>query len=243
MSGHSKFSNIKHKKEKNDAKKGKIFTRLGKEIIVAVKSGGNDPTTNSKLRDAVAKARENNMPNDNVQRLIKKASGDTDNMNYEHIIYEGYGPSGIAVIVDALTDNRNRAAANVRNAFTKGGGNMGNAGCVSYLFDELGKIYIEKDVINEDKLMGISIELEVEEFNIDEEVYEIVTLPDKFSTTRDYFQDRDIPMYSQMLGMYPQNYVTLEDEEDMKKFRKLINLLDDDDDVQEFYHNCENFED
>ena len=184
MSGHSKFANIKHKKEKNDAKKGKIFTMLGREIQVAVKAGGPDPAVNGKLRDVIAKCKANNMPNDTIDRSIKKAAGGGEDVEYENVTYEGYGPNGVAVIVEVLTDNRNRAAANVRNAFTKGGGNMGNSGCVSFMFDEKGLIVIDKEEIDmdEEELMMAALDAGAEDFAAEEDSYEITTAPDDFCT-------------------------------------------------------------
>ncbi len=241
MSGHSKFANIKHKKEKNDAKRGKIFTRLGREIAVAVKSGGSDPTINRKLRDIVAKAKSENMPNDTIERSIKKAAGDLSGVTYEKIVYEGYGPNGVAVIVEVLTDNRNRAAANVRNAFTKGNGNMGTSGCVSFMFDEKGLIMVEKsNAINEDELMMIALEAGATDFNTEEEGFEILTEPDDFSAVREALEKENIPMISAEVTKIPQTYTTLTNPEDIKKMNKLLDLLDDEDDVQNVWHNWEN---
>jgi len=241
MSGHSKFANIKHKKEKNDAVRGKVFTRLGREIAVAVKAGGADPDTNSRLRDVVAKAKSNNMPNDNIERSIKKASGDLNAVNYDSIVYEGYGPSGVAVIVETLTDNRNRAAANVRNAFTKGGGNMGTTGCVSFMFDEKGLIMVEKsDNVDEDELMMMALEAGASDFEASEEGYEILTSPEDFSAVRETLEKAGIEMISAEVTMIPQTWTELIDEEDIKKMNKLMALLDEEDDVQNVYHNWEN---
>lgn len=239
MSGHSKFANIKHKKEKNDAKKGKIFTMLGREIAVAVKAGGPDPSNNGKLRDVIAKAKSNNMPNDTIERSIKKAAGADDSIVYESVTYEGYGPNGVAVIVETLTDNRNRAAANVRNAFTKGGGNMGTSGCVSFMFDEKGLIVVDKEEVemDEDELMMLAIDAGAEDFSVEEDSFEITTLPDDFSAVRDALEAAKIPMASAEITMLPQTYTELVDEEDIKKMNKLLDLLDDDDDVQNVYHN------
>ena len=242
MSGHSKFANIKHKKEKNDAAKGKIFTMLGREIAVAVKAGGPDPANNGKLRDVIAKAKSNNMPNDTIERSIKKAAGPGDGVEYENITYEGYGPSGVAVIVEVLTDNRNRAAANVRNAFTKGGGNMGTSGCVSFMFDDKGLIVVDKEEVegmDDDELMMMAIDAGAEDFAVDEDSYEITTAPDDFSAVREALEANNIPMASAELTKIPQTYTTLTNEEDIKKMNKLLDLLDDDDDVQEVYHNWE----
>lgn len=239
MSGHSKFANIKHKKEKNDAKKGKIFTMLGREIQVAVKAGGPDPAVNGKLRDVIAKCKANNMPNDTIDRSIKKAAGGGEDVEYENVTYEGYGPNGVAVIVEVLTDNRNRAAANVRNAFTKGGGNMGNSGCVSFMFDEKGLIVIDKEEIDmdEEELMMAALDAGAEDFAAEEGSYEITTAPDDFSAVRETLEAAGIPMASAEVTMIPQTYTELTDEEDIKKMNKLLEMLDDDDDVQNTYHN------
>ena len=239
MSGHSKFANIKHKKEKNDAKKGKIFTMLGREIQVAVKAGGPDPAVNGKLRDVIAKCKANNMPNDTIDRSIKKAAGGGEDVEYENVTYEGYGPNGVAVIVEVLTDNRNRAAANVRNAFTKGGGNMGNSGCVSFMFDEKGLIVIDKEEIDmdEEELMMAALDAGAEDFAAEEDSYEITTAPDDFSAVRETLEAAGIPMASAEVTMIPQTYTELTDEEDIKKMNKLLEILDDNDDVQNTYHN------
>ena len=239
MSGHSKFANIKHKKEKNDAKKGKIFTMLGREIQVAVKAGGPDPAVNGKLRDVIAKCKANNMPNDTIDRSIKKAAGGGEDVEYENVTYEGYGPNGVAVIVEVLTDNRNRAAANVRNAFTKGGGNMGNSGCVSFMFDEQGLMVIDKEEIDmdEEELMMAALDAGAEDFAAEEDSYEITTAPDDFSAVRETLEAAGIPMASAEVTMIPQTYTELTDEEDIKKMNKLLEMLDDDDDVQNTYHN------
>lgn len=239
MSGHSKFANIKHKKEKNDAAKGKIFTVIGRELAVAVKEGGPDPANNSKLRDVIAKAKANNMPNDTIDRGIKKAAGDANSVNYEQITYEGYGPSGIAIIVEALTDNKNRTASNVRSAFTKGNGNMGNSGCVSYMFDKKGQIIIDKEEceMDADDLMMIALDAGAEDFAEEEDSFEILTDPDDFSAVREALEKEGIVMASAEVTMIPQNYVTLTDENDIKYLNKTLDLLDDDDDVQAVYHN------
>ena len=239
MSGHSKFANIKHKKEKNDAAKGKIFTVIGREIALAVKEGGADPANNSKLRDVIAKAKSNNMPNDTIERGIKKAAGDVNSVNYEQVTYEGYGPSGIAIIVEALTDNKNRTAANVRSAFTKGNGNMGNSGCVSYMFDKKGQIIIDKEEceMDADDLMMIALDAGAEDFAEEEDSFEILTDPDDFSVVREALEKEGIVMASAEVTMIPQNYVTLTDETDIKYLNKTLDLLDDDDDVQAVYHN------
>ena len=239
MSGHSKFANIKHKKEKNDAAKGKIFTIIGREIAVAVKEGGPDPANNSRLRDVIAKAKANNMPNDTIDRGIKKAAGDANSVNYEYVSYEGYGPSGTAIIVDALTDNKNRTAANVRNAFTKGKGNVGTPGCVSYMFDKKGQIIIDKENcdMDADDLMMAPLDAGAEDFSEEEDSFEIITDPDSFSEVRQALEDAGIEMASAEVTMIPQTYVELTDEQDLYCINKILDLLDADDDVQQVYHN------
>ena len=239
MSGHSKFANIKHKKEKNDAKKGKIFTVIGREIAVAVKEGGPDPDNNSRLRDVIAKAKANNMPNDTIERGIKKAAGDADSVNYEQITYEGYGPSGTAIIVKCLTDNKNRTAANVRNAFTKGHGSIGTQGCVSYMFDEKGQIIIAKEdcEMDADDLMMIALDAGAEDFNEEEDCFEVLTSPDDFEAVRSALEAENIPMAEADVTMIPQNYVELSADEDITNINRILDLLDDDDDVQQVYHN------
>ena len=239
MSGHSKFANIKHKKEKNDAAKGKIFTIIGREIAVAVKEGGPDPTNNFKLAQIIAKAKANNMPNDTIERGIKKASGDVGNVTYEHVTYEGYGPSGIAIIVEALTDNKNRTAANVRSAFTKGSGSIGTQGCVSFMFDRKGQIIIDKEEceMEADDLMMIALDAGAEDFAEEEDSFEIITDPDDFQTVYDALNAENIPMASAEVTMIPQNYVALTDENDIKQLNRTLDLLDEDDDVQAVYHN------
>ena len=241
MSGHSKFANIKHKKEKNDAAKGKIFTIIGREIAIAVKEGGADPANNSKLRDIIAKAKANNMPNDTIERGIKKAAGDGDSVNYVQVTYEGYGPSGTAIIVDALTDNKNRTAANVRNAFTKGQGNIGTQGCVSYLFDQKGQIIIAKEDcdMDADDLMMMALDAGAEDFSEEEDSFEVITAPDDFSAVREALEAENIPMASAEVTMIPQTYVSLTDEKDITNIQRILDLLDEDDDVQEVYHNWE----
>lgn len=239
MSGHSKFANIKHKKEKNDSAKGKIFTVIGREIAVAVKEGGPDPENNSKLRDCIAKAKANNMPNDTIERGIKKAAGDANAVNYEHVTYEGYGPNGIAIIVEALTDNKNRTAANVRSAFTKGNGSIGTQGCVSYSFDEKGQIIIDKEEcdMNADDLMMMALDAGAEDFSEEEDSFEILTAPEDFSAVRETLEKEGIPMAEAEVRMIPQNYVTLTDETAIKNLQRTLDLLDEDDDVQNVFHN------
>ena len=239
MSGHSKFANIKHKKEKNDAAKGKIFTIIGREIAVAVKEGGPDPANNFKLAAVIAKAKANNMPNDTIERGIKKAAGDSGNVNYEHVTYEGYGPNGIAIIVEALTDNKNRTAADVRSAFTKGNGSIGTPGCVSFMFDEKGQIIVDKEECDKDAddLMMLALDAGAEDFNEEEDSYEILTAPDDFQAVYDALQEAGVPMISSEVTMLPQNYVELTDETAIKNLQKTLDLLDESDDVQAVYHN------
>ena len=239
MSGHSKFANIKHKKEKNDAAKGKIFTIIGRELAVAVKEGGADPDNNSRLRDVIAKAKANNMPNDTIDRGIKKAAGDAGSVNYEYVSYEGYGPSGIAIIVDALTDNKNRTAANVRSAFTKGSGSIGTQGCVSYMFDKKGQIIIDKEEceMDADDLMMLALDAGAEDFSEEEDSYEVITDPDDFSVVWEALEKAGIPMAEAEVTMIPQNYVELTDENAVKNLQRTLDLLDEDDDVQNVYHN------
>ena len=241
MSGHSKFSNIKHKKEKNDAKRGKIFTVIGREIAVAVKEGGADPASNSKLRDVIAKAKANNMPNDTIERGIKKAAGDVDAVNYVTCVYEGYGPGGTAIIVETLTDNKNRTAANVRNAFTKGNGNVGTTGCVSYMFDEKGQILVDKEEYetDPDDFMMMALDAGAEDFSEEEDSYEIITDPADFSAVREALEKEGVPMAQAEVTMIPQNYVELTDDNDKNQFQRILDLLDDDDDVQNVYHNAD----
>ena len=239
MSGHSKFANIKHKKEKNDAAKGKVFTIIGREIAVAVKEGGPDPDNNSRLRDVIAKAKANNMPNDTIERGIKKAAGDANAVNYESVTYEGYGPNGTAIIVDALTDNKNRTAANVRSAFTKGKGSLGTQGCVSYMFDKKGQILIDKEEcdLDADDLMMMALDAGAEDFTEEEDSFIVLTDPDDFSAVREALEQEKIAMADAQVTMIPQTYVELTDEQDLYNINKILSLLDEDDDVQEVYHN------
>ena len=241
MSGHSKFANIKHKKEKNDAAKGKIFTIIGREIAVAVKEGGPDPDNNSRLRDVIAKAKSNNMPNDTIERGIKKAAGDINSVNYEYVSYEGYGPNGTAIIVNALTDNKNRTAANVRSAFTKGYGSIGTQGCVSFMFDEKGQIIIDREECDAeaDDLMMTALDAGADDFIEEDDSFEILTSPDAFAEVKAALEEAGVPMASAEVTMIPQTYVKLTDEQDIKNIRKTLDLLDEDDDVQEVFHNWE----
>ena len=229
MSGHSKFANIKHK----------IFTFLGRVIAVAVKEGGPDPANNSKLAQVIAKAKSNNMPNDTIERGIKKAAGDAGNVNYKYVTYEGYGPNGIAIIVDALTDNQNRTAANVRNAFSKGNGNVGTPGCVSFMFDKKGQMIIDKEEYegDADELMMTVLDAGAEDFSEEEDSFEVLTAPDDFDAVLKALQDAKIPLVSAEITMIPQNYVELTDETAIKNLQKTLDLLDEDDDVQAVYHN------
>ena len=239
MSGHSKFANIKHKKEKNDAAKGKIFTIIGREIAVAVKEGGPDPANNSRLAAVIAKAKANNMPNDTIDRGIKKAAGDANNVNYERVTYEGYGPKGIAIIVEALTDNKNRTAANVRSAFTKGGGSIGTQGCVSFMFDTKGQIIVAKEdcEVDADTLMEKALDAGADDFVEEEDSYEILTDPEIFAQVATAIEELKVPVVSSEVTMIPQNYVELNDDESIKNLQKTLDLLDDDDDVQSVYTN------
>lgn len=238
MSGHSKFANIKHKKEKNDAAKGKIFTIIGREIAVAVKEGGPDPNNNSKLRDVIAKAKSNNVPNDTIERGIKKAAGDVSAVNYEQNTYEGYGPCGVAIIVETLTDNKNRTAANVRSAFTKGGGNVGAQGCVSYMFDKKGQIIIDKSEVEmeEDELMMLALDSGADDFIAEEDSYEVLTSQEDFSAVREALEKAGLPMVEAEVTMIAQNKVALTDENDIKNMNRIIDLLNAEDDVQAVYH-------
>lgn len=241
MSGHSKWANIKHKKEKTDAQRAKVFTKIGKEITIAVKEGGGDPNSNSKLRDLILKAKSNNVPNDNIERTIKKAMGSTGE-NYEEIVYEGYGPAGIAVIVETTTDNRNRTAGNVRSCFSKYHGNMGQSGCVSYLFSDKGLIVIadEDDEIDEDKLMETALEAGAEDFAAEEGAFEIYTEPDDLFFVKEALEKAGYTIFSAEQTKVPSTYVTLENEDDIKFMGLLIERLEDDDDVMNVYHNWEN---
>ncbi len=237
MSGHSKWSTIKHKKGKADAAKGKVFTKIGREISVAVKMGGSDPDMNPRLRDAIAKAKSNNMPNDNVNRVIKKAAGENDDVNYEEIMYEGYGPGGVAVIVEAMTDNKNRTASNVRFYFDKNGGSLGATGCVNWMFDRKGSIAIEKtDDIDEDALMMMALEAGAEDFQVNDDIYEILTDPGDFSSVRDELEKKGLVFLGAEIQRIPQNTVDI-DEELAEKINKMLDMMEDDDDVQNVYHN------
>ena len=239
MSGHSKWKNIMHKKEKTDAQKAKVFTKIGKEMAIAIREGGPDPVSNSKLRDLIQKAKANNVPNDNIDRVIKKFSGD-NNINYDEITYEGYGPCGVAVIVQATTDNRNRTAAEVRHYFDKFGGNLGQNGCVSYLFEDKGVIVIERtDAIDEDKLMECALEAGAEDFGGEDECFEIYTVPSDLYAVKEALEAAGYAIVSAETDKIPSNYVTLENEDDIKHMQLLLDNLEDNDDVSEVYHNWE----
>lgn len=240
MSGHSKWNNIKNKKEKTDAQKGKIFTKIGKEIAIAVREGGPDPNSNSKLREMIAKAKANNVPNDNIERAIKKASG-AGAVEYEEIVYEGYGPNGVAVIVETATDSRNRTASDMRHFFDKYGGNLGQSGCVSFMFEDKGVIIILRDdKIDEDALMEASLEAGAADFSSDEESFEIITEVDDLYAVRDALVEQGYEIESAEKDKIPNTYVTLENEDDIKNMTLLLEHLDDCDDVSEVYHNWEN---
>ena len=238
MSGHSKWKNIMHKKEKTDAQRAKVFTKIGKEMAVAIREGGADPVSNSKLRDLIQKAKANNVPNDNIDRIIKKFSGDNA-VNYEEMVYEGYGPCGVAVIVEAMTDNRNRTASEVRHAFDKFGGNLGTSGCVSFMFDKKGQIIIDKEEcdMEADDLMMTALDAGAEDFSEEEDSFEILTDPDTFEEVREALEKAGIPMASADVTMIPQNYVKVTDETALKGLQRTLDLLDEDDDVQAVYHN------
>ena len=238
MSGHSKWNNIKRKKEKTDGAKAKIFTKIGRELAVAVKEGGGpDPASNSKLKDCIAKAKAANEPNDNIERIIKKAAGEGDSERYESMVYEGYGPNGVAGIVEALTDNRNRTAADVRHYFDKFGGNLGTTGCVSFMFSEKGVIVIEREGQDEDKVMEDALEAGAADFQADEDVFQIFTEPDDFSGVREDLEAKGYEFVSAEVEMVPSTYTTLTDEDSLTKMQKLLDALEDNDDVQNVWHN------
>ena len=238
MSGHSKWNNIKNKKEKSDAQRAKIFTKLGREIAVIVRAGGPNPENNGKLRDVIAKARSNNMPNDNIARCIAKAAGEAGGNDFEEITYEGYGPKGVAVIVETLTNNRNRTAADMRHYFDKYGGNLGQTGCVSYMFDKKGVLIISaENNSDEDAVMMDALDSGADDFSAEDGIYEILTSPESFSSVREELENRGYEFLTAEIQMIPQTTVDLTDEEDLKNINKLIDMLDDNDDVQNVYHN------
>ncbi len=244
MSGHSKWSTIKRKKEKTDGARAKVFTKIGRELAVAVKQGGPDPSSNSKLKDVIAKAKAANIPNDNIERAIKKAAGDSEADSYEEIVYEGYGPSGIAIIVETLTDNRNRTAGAVRHYFDKYGGNMGQTGCVSFLFERNGVIAVEKEGVDEETLMDAAIEAGASDFLTDDDtVFEIRTEANDLGTVRDALEAAGYTFVNADVEYIPSTYVKLTDEGDLKNMSNMIDMFDDDDDVQAVWHNWENVED
>lgn len=239
MSGHSKWANIKRKKEATDAKKGKVFTKIGKEITVAVKMGGDDPNVNGKLKEVISKAKAANMPNDNIKRCIQKAAGSADSANYEEITYEGYGINGVAVIVETMTDNKNRAAADIRCIFDRSGGKMGNSGCVSYLFSKKGVIIIEiNDEIDEETLMMDALDLGAEDFTTEDEYYEILTDPSDFAKVLEGLQEKNYTFLEAEVKMVPVTTVELNDEQ-AEKFENMIDKLEDNDDVQNVWHNAD----
>ena len=240
MSGHSKWSTIKRKKEKTDGARAKVFTKIGRELAVAVRDGGSaDPASNSKLKDCIAKAKANNVPNENIERIIKKAAGDGSGENYETVTYEGYGPSGVAVIVETLTDNRNRTAGDVRHYFDKYGGNLGTTGCVSFMFNKKGVIVIEKEGLDEDVVMNDALEAGASDFQADTDVFEIYTEPEDFSGVRDDLEAKKYEFVSAEIEMVPDTYTTIDNEELVAKMNKLLEMLDDNDDVQNVWHNWE----
>ena len=241
MSGHNKWSTIKRKKGANDAARAKVFTKIGRELAVAVKNGGPDPNNNAKLRDVIAKAKQNNVPNDNIDRMLKKAAGESDSTNFEEIVYEGYGPSGIAVVVEALTDNRNRTASEVRHYLDKEGGNMGTPGSVTFMFDRQGVIVIEKEDVDEDQLMEDALEAGASDFLTDEEdIFEIRTEPNDVGAIRDELEGKGYHIISSEAAYIPQTYTRLESEEDMKNMARMIDMFEENDDVQNIWHNWEN---
>lgn len=241
MSGHSKWSNIKHKKEKTDSQKAKIFTKIGREISVIVKQGGPDPASNYKLKDVISKARSVNMPSDNIMRCIKKAAGEGNTDNYEEITYEGYGPNGVAVIVETLTDNRNRTGGDMKHYFDKFGGNLGASGCVSWMFDRKGVIIVEKETgADEEALMMDALDAGAQDFAAEDEAFEILTSPDDFSAVHSTLEEKGYTMASAEITMIPQNYSYLSDPAHIKLMNKLLDMLEDNDDVQNVWHNWEN---
>lgn len=240
MSGHNKWSTIKQKKGKNDAARAKIFTKIGRELIVAVRDGGSaDPAANSKLRDCIAKAKANNVPNENIERIIKKAAGEAGGANYEAVTYEGYGPSGIAVIVEALTDNRNRTAGDVRHYFDKFGGNMGTPGCVSFMFEQKGVLVLDKEdnEVEEDKLMEDALEAGAADFEADEDIYTVYTEPTDMGAVRDDLTAKGYTFASAEVEMVPSTYTKIDDLDVQVKMQKLLDMLEDNDDVQNVWHN------
>ncbi len=237
MSGHSKWNNIKRKKEKTDAAKAKIFTKIGREIAVIVKAGGPNPSENSKLKDVIAKAKAANVPNDNIERIIKKAAGETGGSDYEELIYEGYGPCGVAVVVETLTDNRNRTAGDVRHYFDKCGGNLGQSGSVMFMFDRKGIIVIEGEGLDEDTVMEAALEAGAEDFSFDGDVFEISTEPNDLGAVRDALEEKGYSFLSAEVQYVPQTLTEIADKEMSDKMEKLIDMLEENDDVQAIWHN------
>ena len=237
MAGHSKWSNIKHKKEKTDAQRAKVFTKIGREIAVAVKEGGADPELNSKLRDVIAKAKANNVPNDNLERIIKKASGEGNEDHYDEIVYEGYGPSGIAVMVETLTENKNRTAADIRHFFDKHGGNMGQSGCVAFMFTRQGVLAIDREGVDEDKLMEDALDAGASDLITEEGVYVVQTQTNDFGAVRDALEAKGYTFLSAELEYVPSTYTKLTDEDDIKNMEKMLEMFEDNDDVQAVWHN------
>lgn len=237
MSGHSKWKNIMHKKEKTDKQRAGVFTKIGREIALAVKSGGPDPESNARLKDVILKAKANNVPNDNIERSIKKAAGEDSDVNYEEITYEGYGPAGIAVIVEAVTENRNRTAADVRHYFDKYGGNLGQTGSVNWLFTKKGVIVIDKEDHPEDQLVDDLFEADADDYSVEEEVYEVYTDPDNLSKVCDVLEKKGYTFLSAEAEQVPSNYITLTDEDQIKNMEKLLEHLEENDDVQNVWHN------
>lgn len=243
MSGHSKWNNIKRKKEKTDAQKAKVFTKIGREMTVVVREGGADPATNGKLRDLIAKAKANNVPNENIDRIIKKAAGSNDKNNYETIVYEGYGPNGVAVIVETLTDNRNRTASDVRHYFDKFGGNLGTTGCVSFLFEEKGIIVMDNTFTDEDKLMEDLMEAGADDYEIGEDTVEVTTAPNDLRQVRESLEAKGYSFVSAEVEQVPSTYTSLTDEDSILKMNRLLENLEDNDDVQNVWHNWDNPDD
>ena len=240
MSGHSKWHNIQAKKGKADAQRGAVFTKIGREIAIAVREGGANPESNGKLRDIIAKAKANNMPNDNIQRSIKKASGELSNVVYEEITYEGYAPGGVAVIVDCISDNRNRTASDVRHCFAKYGGNLGTTGSVGFLFDERGVLVVERTPgSDEDEMMMTALDAGAEDVNVEEDVYEILTAPNEFSSVREKLEQQGITFLSAEVQKIPQNTVAVTDPDTIVKIQKMLDLLEENDDVQNVFHNAD----
>ncbi len=240
MSGHSKWHNIQAKKGKADAQRGAVFTKIGREIAIAVREGGANPESNGKLRDIIAKAKANNMPNDNIQRSIKKASGELSNVVYEEITYEGYAPGGVAVIVDCISDNRNRTASDVRHCFAKYGGNLGTTGSVGFMFDERGVLVVEREPgSDEDEMMMIALDAGAEDVRVDDDVFEILTAPNDFSTVRENLEKQGIVFLSAEVAKIPQNTVAVTDPDTVQKIQKMLDLLEENDDVQNVFHNAD----